>query len=235
VEYLEIPWRPEGAEEDDDPDDGDRGGDPRDAMAQLGRIRELMEGTAVYRVLSGGSAAIAGAIALAACGASWALLARLGAGAALRLAPLDAQALRALGWTWGAAFVSAALVEVALTKREARRLRAQTFHFPSGSPMLHRMRLAYTAPLFVGAALTLALARAGATEAIPAAWLLSYGAALLCAGLFSTRPVRALGAAFLAVGSAAALAPELNLAWLAAGFGVAHIVYGALVARGGDR
>ena len=113
MEYLEVPWRPDGAEDDE----GDRGGDPRDAMAQLGRIRELMEGTAVYRVLSGGSAKVAGAIALAACAASW----------------------------------------------------------------------------------------------------------------------LALGATFLAAGAGAAIAPALNLAWLAAGFGVAHIVYGALVGRGGSR
>ena len=227
--YLEVPWRPAGEEADGDAEPVEPGA----AMAELTRIRELMEGTATYRVLSGGSAVLAGVVALAACAASWGVLARAAGADPLRMGPLDRGAFRGLAAVWGAAFVAAAAVELLLTKLEARRLRTATFHFPSGSPMLHRMRLAYSAPLFVGAALTVALARAGATDAIPAAWLLAYGAALVCAGLFSLRAVRALGTAFLVLGALAALAPGLNLALLAAGFGGAHVVYGALVLRGG--
>jgi hypothetical protein len=122
--------------------------------------------------------------------------------------------------------------ELILTKRAADRSGSRAFYVPQGSPLLSRMRLAYVAPLMVGAALTFALVRAAALEVIPAAWLLSYGAALLCAGLFSTGSVRVLGAAFLSVGVVAAVAAALNLWLLALGFGGAHLVYGVVTWRG---
>lgn len=223
MEYLEIDWRPPGEEREEREERLDG------ALAQVARIKELMEGAATYPVLSGGSALIAGAIALAACAATCAVLPE-----PLAMARADGAALGTLAAIWGAAFVVSAAVEVALTKRAARGTRARSFYFPAGSPLLRRMRTAYTAPLLVGALLTGALVRADAYGAIPAAWILSYGAALLCAGLFSTQPVRALGAAFLALGAAAAAAPAWNLAWLAASFGLAHIAYGAALLRGGE-
>lgn len=229
MEWLEIPWR-DGASEADT-DDGDA--PPPEAARQLARIRELMEGTSTYRTLSGVSALIAGAAGLAACAASAWLLAPAGFAAVRAVAPPDAAAVRGLAVAWGLAFVVAFTAELVLTKRAARRAGGTTFYFPEGSPLLRRMRLAYGAPLVVGAAMTATLVRAGAWSAVPAAWLLSYGAALVCAGLFSIGAVRVLGMTNLAIGALAALAPELNLLWLAAGFGAAHVVYGAAILRRG--
>jgi hypothetical protein len=230
VEYLEIAWRPDG-DEAAEPDLG------RDAaLAQVARIRELMEGTATYPVLSGASALVAGVVALAACAATRAVLARVPGASPLAVEPVDARSLGPLAAIWGAACAAAVALEVLLTKRAARGARSRSFYFPKGSPLLRRMRLAYTAPLFVGAVMTAGLARAGAFAAIPAAWLLSYGAALVCAGLFSTAPVRVLGAAFLAAGAAATAFPAGDLGFLALAFGGAHIAYGILVItkEGGD-
>lgn len=222
VEYLETAWRPDGDEAEEP--DLERAA----ALAHVARIRELMEGTATHTVLSGGSALAAGAVALAACAATWVLLARVPGAAPLAMAPPDPRPLAPLAAIWGPAFLAGLALELALTRRARR---GAPFLVTDGSPLRRRMRLAYTAPLFVGAAMTAGLARAGAFAAIPAAWLLSYGAALVCAGLFSTPPVRVLGGAFLAAGALATAFPAANLAFVALAFGGAHVAYGIMILR----
>ena len=87
-------------------------------------------------------------------------------------------------------------------------------------------------PLVAGAALTLALWRADATVALPAAWLALSGTGLLAAGLFSVRIVRVLGASFLALGAIAALAPQpLGDALMGLGYGGLHVVFGIAIWR----
>ena len=87
-------------------------------------------------------------------------------------------------------------------------------------------------PLIAGAALTLALLRADATAALPAAWLALYGTGLLAAGLFSEPLVRVIGASFLALGVLAAGAPaSLGDLFMALGFGGLHIGFGIAIWR----
>jgi hypothetical protein len=89
----------------------------------------------------------------------------------------------------------------------------------------------FAPPLAAGAVLTFALARAGADAAIPGMWLLLYGTAVLAGGSASVRPVPAMGACFAALGTAALFAPAAwGDAFLAAGFGGLHIVFGILIA-----
>ncbi len=87
-------------------------------------------------------------------------------------------------------------------------------------------------PLVAGAALTLALWRADATAALPAAWLALYGTGLLAAGLFSEPVVRVLGASFLALGVLAAAAPaSLGDLFMALGFGGLNLGFGVVIWR----
>jgi len=236
MEYLKIDWRGEGAAEDDE-EQGRGAGGPRsgDAARDLARIRSLMEGTATYPVISAATAAVVGGAGLAASVATYALLAGGPEARPLAMVPEAGGPALRLGLVWGAALVVAAAGELFLTKRTAEGRRLRSFYLPRGSPLLARVRLAYLAPLFVGAALTGGLARAGAWQAIPAAWLLSYGAALVCAGLFSSAPVRALGGVVLAIGALAAALPGGNLAWLALGFGASHLAYAAQQAGAAPR
>ena len=83
-----------------------------------------------------------------------------------------------------------------------------------------------------GAVLTFALVRADAVDLVPAVWLLLYGAGVL-AGSSSSVPVLAwLGALFMVLGSVSLFTPsEWRDLWLASGFGLLQIAFGAYIAR----
>ncbi len=116
-----------------------------------------------------------------------------------------------------------------------------------GSAMVHKARsqgvrlsrgvgrrflLSLTPPLLVAALFTVALTRGGATELVPATWLLLYGAGVITGGAFSVRLVPVMGACFMALGIVALFAPAAwSNALLATGFGGCHLVFGAVIAR----
>ena len=87
-------------------------------------------------------------------------------------------------------------------------------------------------PILVAAVLTWLLLAQGATDVVPAMWLMLYGAGAIGGGAFSVRPVIAMGAGFVVLGVVSALTPaSWANAWLGAGFGGLHIVFGSLIAR----
>jgi hypothetical protein len=67
---------------------------------------------------------------------------------------------------------------------------------------------------------------------MPGTWLLLYGVAVVTGGAFSVRVVPIMGLCFMAVGFLALFAPfaSANL-FMALGFGILHIVFGAVIAR----
>ena len=92
--------------------------------------------------------------------------------------------------------------------------------------------VALVAPLAAGAGVTYALWSLRAYQAMPAAWLLMYGAGVVTGGMFSVRAVRLAGLLFMLCGFAAALTPpDWGNAWLGAGFGLVHIVSGYYIVR----
>src|SRR6185295_15557052 len=95
-----------------------------------------------------------------------------------------------------------------------------------------RFALALVPPLAAGALLTFALFRAGHADFLPGIWLLLYGAGVVGAGAFSIRAVRVMGLVFMALGAGALLSPpEWGDAWMAAGFGAVHVLFGVWIAR----
>jgi len=180
------------------------------ALADLQFIRRTMEGAAAFTTLSGAGLVAIGVSALAA-----GLLAGSTPGPVWLL-------------IWVADAALGLLAGVLTTLWKTRRAQ-----LPMLSGPLRKFGLALAAPSLAGAVLTLALAQHGAYPLLPAVWLLLYGSGLLAGGTFSIRLVPVMGACFMALGVAAALAPAaLGSAAMVAGFGGLHIVFGALVVRG---
>ena len=83
-----------------------------------------------------------------------------------------------------------------------------------------------TPVLAAGALLTLALVNASARHLLPGTWLALYGAGVTAGGTFSLRAVRWMGLALLVLGGLALWMPQQGIVFLAAGFGVMHILFG---------
>jgi hypothetical protein len=183
---------------------------PADALADLRYIRRTME-RATFTAVPGYALAAVGVLALVAAAASqWVLRAASGSDPWLA--------------SWAVAgFLSVLLVGWAF-RQKARR------HGVPGSA--RKLILGMGAPLLAVLSITIACRDAGVAHLATGVWLAGYGAGVLSAGAFSTRSIPALGAGCMALGIAAFLTPATWAdAWLAAGFGVFHVVVGFRVAR----
>jgi hypothetical protein len=173
-------------------------------------IRDTMERSAAFTAVSGWGYMILGATALGA-----ASLARhqLFSAAWLRVwlaEGLLAMAVGFLSCTW-----------------KANRRGLPLFSGPA-----RKVALSLSPPLVAGAFLTFVLFRAGLDSALPATWLLLYGAGIITGGAFSVAIVPIMGICFMLLGGLAVLAPAAwGNSFLAAGFGGLHIVFGFLIAR----
>ena len=96
-----------------------------------------------------------------------------------------------------------------------------------------KFALGFTPPLICGAVLTFALFRLGTDkDLVIGVWLLLYGTAVVCGGMFSVRIVSVMGWIFMVLGVAAFFVPAMFSDWvMAASFGVLHIVFGLIIAR----
>jgi len=133
--------------------------------------------------------------------------------------------------TWLGIWLAEACVAVSIgvwaMARKARRTGSALFSGPA-----RRFLLTLTPPLGAGAVLTLVLAREGQMTLLPGVWLLLYGTAVITGGAMSVRTVLVMGALLMLLGCAALSSPaSFGAAYLAAGFGVLHIVFGLAIAR----
>ena len=96
-----------------------------------------------------------------------------------------------------------------------------------------KFALGFAPPLICGAILTFALFRLGTDkDMVIGVWLLLYGTAVVCGGMFSVRIVSVMGWIFMVLGVAAFFVPAMfSDGLMAAGFGVLHIVFGLIIAR----
>ncbi len=95
-----------------------------------------------------------------------------------------------------------------------------------------RLLMGMLPALAAGGVLTAAIVWDGSTRLIPGVWLLLYGIGVVQAGAFSVRVMPAMGIVFVVLG---VLALPMPWMWanilLVAGFGLAHLGFGALIAR----
>jgi hypothetical protein len=182
------------------------------AFDHLQYIRRTMEGAASFTAVPGTGGVLMGGTAL-------------GAGAlAHSAAPSGPNRWLEI---WILEGVLALAIGLFFAYRKARRTQVELFSRPA-----RKFMLAFTPSLLAGAVLTAALWQAGQARFLPGCWLLLYGAGISAAGAFSVRIVPVMGTCFLVLGSAAAFSPaSWGDAWLAAGFGGLHVIFGILIAN----
>lgn len=132
---------------------------------------------------------------------------------------------------WFAVWVAEGLISLLIAGWSMDR-KARAVHLALISGSGRKVVFSLAPPLIAGALLTLVLARAGATNAIPGMWLLLYGTGVITGGMFSVRAVPAMGVCFMLLGAIALFFPPAWANWfLAAGFGGLHVLFGAIIVR----
>ena len=199
-----IPLRPRQQRESDPPEISAR------AMDNLRFIRGIMESAATFTAVSGWGQVLIGVTAIAATFVA------------------DRQSLPwACVATWVADAGIAAGISVA-----SMAVKSHAAHVPLLTGAFKNLILTFSPAMFVGAVLTTVFIKRNLFVLLPGSWLLLYGAAVVAAGTNSVRMVPFLGAAFMAVGTAAFLVPDSMQPWMMlAGFGGLHVVFGLWIAR----
>ena len=133
---------------------------------------------------------------------------------------------------WLAVWLVDAVVAIAIGAFTLVR-KARRSGLPLSASPARRFALGLMPPIFVGGLLTFGARQANAWDLIAPIWLCCYGVGVLGAGAVSTVPVvLALGVTFVALGALALATPTAwATAWLAIGFGVAHLFSGVIVMR----
>jgi hypothetical protein len=173
-------------------------------------IRDTMERSAAFTAVSGWGQVVSGLTAIAA-------------------AILASRQASAFAWlrVWLAEGLLAVAIGLLACTWKANRRGLPLFSGPA-----RKVALGLAPPLVAGAFLTFLLFRSGMNAALPAMWLLLYGAGIMTGGAFSVPIVPVMGLCFMLLGGLMVLGPANWGNWfLAAGFGGLHIVFGLLIAR----
>jgi hypothetical protein len=177
-------------------------------------IRDTMERSAAFTAVSGWGQVLVGATALF---AAW-LAARQASN-------------QVSSFTWLRIWLAEGILAVVIALLSCT-WKANRRGLPLFSGPARKVALGLAPPMVAGAFLTFLLFRAGEQSALPATWLLLYGAGIMTGGAFSVAIVPIMGICFMLLGGLAALGPA---AWgntfMAAGFGGLHLFFGWLIAR----
>lgn len=199
-----LPIRKEQPERDEPVNISDR------ALDNLKYIREAMERSTSFTAVPGYGGMLMGVTALAA-------------------AYIAAQQINSRNWliVWlTEAFLAAAIGLLGMWQK-AKIADQSLFSTPA-----RKFAFGSIPPLVCGIAITLGLWRYEHYEMMAPVWMLCYGAAVVNGGTFSVKVVPVMGWIFIALGAAAfALPSYLGNYFMAASFGLLHIVFGAIIAK----
>ena len=182
---------------------------PQRALDDLRYIRETMERSSAFTATSGWGQVLMGATAIAAA----------------RIANRQPTHERWLA-VWLTEAALALTIALVAMSRKARRA-----GLPLTSGPGRKFTLGFLPCVVVAILLTVVFARLNLNALMPALWLLLYGAGVIAGGAFSIPLLPAMGTSFLAVGALALFFPDRGDAFMAAGFGGLHILFGFLIAR----
>lgn len=180
------------------------------AISNLNYIREAMERASAFTTIPGWGGVLVGITAVAAA-------------VVAHLAPTE----QAWMWTWLVEAVIATIIAAVTMVMKGRRANVSFT-----GPPARRFFVSYFAPVVAGAALTFVLWRIEAFSALPAAWLLLYGASFVSSGAFSIRVVPVMGVCFMLLGMVACFVPFVaGNVLMGVGFGGLHLIFGYIIAR----
>lgn len=180
------------------------------AIDNLRYIRETMERSTHFTAVPGYGGILMGVTAIAAA----------------YIAGIQVD-FRAWQMTWLAEAVLAFVIGLFATWQKSKIAKTPLMSAPA-----KKFALGFIPPLICGAVLTFALLRLGTDKnMIVGVWLMLYGAAVVCGGMFSVKAVSIMGWIFMLFGAVAFFIPAMYSDWLMAlGFGLLHIVFGTVFA-----
>jgi hypothetical protein len=185
-----------------------------DVADDLRFIRDTMERSAAFTAVSGWGQVLVGTTALF---AAW--------------LAAHQSSHQASSFTWLRVWLAEGILAVVIALLSCT-WKANRRGLPLFSGPARKVALGLAPPLVAGAFLTFLLFRAGQQSALPATWLLLYGAGIMTGGAFSVAIVPVMGMCFMLLGGLAALGPAASGDWfMAAGFGGLHLFFGWLIAR----
>lgn len=180
------------------------------AVDNLRFIRETMERSTSFTAVPGYGGVLMGATAIAAAYIA-------------NLQPLIRDWLAV--WLTEAALASA--IGLLAMWQKTRISRSTLFSGPAKKLLLNSLP-----PMLCGVFISLGLYRFGHFELMVPVWMICYGAAVVCGGSFSVKPVPIMGWCFLALGAAAFFLPAgLGNLLMALSFGLLHVIFGFVIGR----
>ncbi len=200
-----------------------------EAKARMEEIQRIMERATLWTLLPGTAAVLGGILVLVGCAVSYWMIGSLDFGEMLKMT-LDRQV--AFCVMWFSIGVLGVLIEVVLN---ARAMKKREISPPVRSGRL--AALSMTPSVAVAMVLTVKFLipiepRPEEVQYIVPVWMMLYGTGVYTAGLFSIRPPRILGLAFIGMGVVALLGfAGYGVISAALSFGLLHIIFGFYVLR----
>ncbi|WP_026956774.1 hypothetical protein [Algoriphagus vanfongensis] len=196
---------------------------------ELADIKSMMERSTRFLSLSGLSGVMAGIYALIGSGMAWYWIEgpeTLGLASAL-----DHRALMNRLLILALVVLLLALVTGYIFSQKKSQKTANKFWSSAGK----RFMSALFIPVLAGGLFSFALLHESYFNLIPATTLIFYGLGLINASHFTISELKNLGLIQLMIGLIAGFFPEIGIYCWAAGFGMAHIIYGAMMYYKYDR
>jgi hypothetical protein len=179
-----------------------------DASEALRFIRDTMTHARAFTAVSGFGLIIIGLTAL---GAAW-------------IASRQSEVQRWLGVWFVEAFVAMAVATATIYRKGI------TTATPLFSGPARKVAMGLVPALAAGALLTHSLLHK-APELIVPTWMLVYGVGVIAGGAWSVAVLPIMGAAFMVMGAISLAYPAAPDAWMAAGFGGLHLIFGGIVVK----
>ena len=201
--------------------------DRAEAKVRMEEIQRIMERATLWTLLPGTAAVLGGILVLAGCGASYWMIRSVDFGAMIDL-PERLQVVFCV--MWFSIGVAGILLHAVLTAKAARKQGLST-----SIRSARVATFALTPSLVVAMVLTLKFLtrielNCEEVQYIVPVWMMLYGTGVYTAGLFSIRPPRVLGLAFLILGIVGLMGlQQYGVVLAALSFGLLHIVFGLYI------